>query len=85
MKKLLVSDITNTIYLANAKPVKNNPKLFETIGEKQDFTDEAIKAVFQWFMNNYENEECKEAFDVTFKNCPYVLRMIKIEESEGEG
>lgn len=80
MKKLLVSDISNTIYLANAKPMKNNPKLFETIGEKQDFTDEAIKAVFQWFMNNYENAECNESFDVTFKNCPYVLRMIK--ESE---
>ena len=80
MKKLLVSDITNTIYLANAKPMKNDPKLFEAIGEKQDFTDEAIKAVFQWFMNNYENEECNEAFDVTFKNCPYVLRMIKKSE-----
>jgi hypothetical protein len=85
MKKLLVSDITKTIYLANAKPLKNNPKVFETIGEKQDFTDEAIRAVFEWFMANFKENEPNEAFEVKFRNCPYVLRMIKQNESEGEG
>lgn len=76
-KKLLVSDISNTIYLATAKQDKNNPNLFIAIGEKQDFTDEAIKAVFQWFMNNHKDNEPNEAFEVTFKSSPYILRMIK--------
>lgn len=84
MKKLLVSDITKTIYLANAKPLKNNPKVFETIGEKQDFTDEAIRAVFEWFMANFQENEPNEAFEVKFKNCPYILRMIKREPKESE-
>ena len=80
MKKLLVSDITNTIYLANAKPMKDHPNLFQTVGEKQDFTNEAIRAVFEWFMKNFEENEPNEAFEVTFGDCPYVLRMVKREE-----
>ena len=43
MKKLLLSDITKTIYLTNAKPIKNHPKLFEAVGEKQDFTKNVCK------------------------------------------
>lgn len=77
MKKLLVSDITKTIYLANARPIKNYPNLFEASGEKQDFTNEAIRAVFEWFMQNFKENEPNEAFEVTFGDCPYVLRMIK--------
>lgn len=76
-KKLLVSDISNTIYLATARQDKNNPNLFITTGEKQDFTDEAIKAVFQWFINNHQSNEPNEIFQVTFKSSPYVLQMVK--------
>lgn len=79
-KKLLVSDISNTIYLANAKQDKNNPNLFITTGEKQDFTDEAIKAVFQWFMNNHKDNEPNKLFQVTFASSPYVLQMVKKED-----
>jgi hypothetical protein len=84
MKKLLVSDITKTIYLANAKPIKNHPNLYETVGEKQDFTDEAIRAVFEWFMRNFEENEPNEAFEVTFGDSPYVLQMVKRTEKGGE-
>ena len=82
-KKLLVSDISNTIYLANTKPLKDNPTLFITTGEKQDFTDEAIKAVFQWFMNKHKDNEPNEVFKVTFSGCPYVLQMVK-NKNKGE-
>lgn len=77
MKKLLVSELTKTIYLSNAKPVKGHPDLLETVGEKQDYTDEAIRAVFEWFMANFKENEPNEAFEVKFTNCPYVLQMIK--------
>lgn len=77
MKKLLVNDLSNKIYLTNARQDKNNPDLFISVGEKQDFTNEAIKAVFQWFMNNFKDNECKKAFEVTFNSAPYILRMVK--------
>lgn len=86
MKKLLMSDLTKTIYLANAKPLKGCPNCWETVGEKQDFTDEAIRAVFEWFMANFKENEPNEAFEVKFGNCPYVLQMIKrstTKENEG--
>ena len=77
MKKLLVSDITKTIYLTNAKPIKDHPNLFEATGEKQDYTNEAIRAVFEWFMANFKENEPNEAFEVMFDDCPYILQMIK--------
>ena len=57
MKKLVVSDISDTIYLASTKPVKDHPDLIETIGEKQDFTDECLRAVYQWFLQHCQAEE----------------------------
>ena len=80
MKKLLTSPLTNKIYLTNAKQDKSNPDLFIGVGEKQDFTDEAIKAVFQWFVNNFEDNA--EAFEITFKGAPYILRMVKKEKKD---
>lgn len=82
-KKLMVSPITNTIYLTNVKPVGDKPGLFETKGEKQDYTDEAIRAVFQWFMNNCEKDSGNTGYEIRFENCPYVLRMTK-EQPENE-
>lgn len=76
-KKLLVSDISNKIYLANAKPIKGLDGVFETVGEKKDFTDEAIRAVFEWFIKRYKENEPNEAYQITFTNCPYVLQMYK--------
>lgn len=84
MKKLLVSDITKTIYLANAKPLKGCPDCWEVVGEKQNFTNEAIRAVFEWFMKNFQENEPNEAFEVKFGNCPYILQMIKREPKESE-
>ncbi len=57
MKKLVVSELTDNIYLCNTKPVKDNDKIVEVVGEKQDYTDEAIQAVYQWFLNHCRTEE----------------------------
>lgn len=76
-KKLLVSDISNKIYLANAKPIKGLDRVFETVGEKKDFTDEAIRAVFEWFMKKHKENEPNEAYQIKFSDCPYVLQMYK--------
>ena len=85
MKKLLVSTLTKTIYLTdNARPIKDDPKGFIATGIKEDFTDEAIKAVFEWFMVNHKENEPNEAFEVRFKKSPYVLQMFK-ESGVGNG
>ena len=77
MKRLMVSPLTNKIYLLSVKEDKKRPGLFIAQGEKQDYTEEAIMAVFEWFMNNHKENEPAEAWEVEYDGCPYVLRMIK--------
>lgn len=79
-KRLMVSPLSNKIYLTNVKQDKNNPELYIATGEKQDYTDEAIRAVFEWFMNNHQQNEPNEAYEVRFPDCPYVLTMTKEQE-----
>lgn len=83
MKKLVVSPITNTIYLTNGKPMKSNPECFVSSGKKEDYTDAAISAVFQWFVANYENEAPSDGYELRYKGMPYVLTLTKEEKPEG--
>lgn len=78
-KKMMVSDLSHTIYYGNVKYIGNG--VFKQVGKREDVTDEAIRAVFEWFMKNLKDNEPNEAYEVRFTNCPYVLRMTK--ESEG--
>lgn len=76
-KTMGVSPITDTIYYGT---VKNN--MWQ--GNKEDVTDMAIKAVFEWFMHKLENE-CSDcaAYQITFPSLPYVLEMRReYKESE---
>jgi len=75
MKKLLVSEVTNTIYIGNAKDLGNGN--WEMIGKKEDFTDEAIAAVFDWFMRNFKKNEPNNAYEIRYEGLSYVLRMVK--------
>lgn len=74
-KKMMVSDITHTIYYGKVKEVENG--VFKSVGSREDVTDEAIRAVFEWFMKNIQDNELAEAYEVKFKGIPYVLRMTK--------
>ena len=75
-----VSDITNNIYAGTSKDCGNGIKRW--VGKQYNVTDDAIKAVFQWFVNNYNENEPNEAFEVTFPSSPYVLRMIRKEQNK---
>ncbi len=70
-KTMEVSPITDTIYYGN---VKNDM----WVGKKEDVTNIAIKAVFEWFMRKFENE-CTESgeYEIRFPGVPYVLGMRK--------
>ena len=75
-----VSPLTNTIFAGKSKTLPNGG--YQWIGKKQDITDDAIKAVFEWFINNHKENEPTEAYEIRFTNCPYVLTMTR--EKDGE-
>ena len=77
-KTMGVSPITNTIYYGT---VKND--MWQ--GKREDVTDIAIKAVFEWFMRKVEDECPDGAFQIRFPDVPYVLEMRKEKESDKNG
>lgn len=64
-----VSPITNTIYYGTCK---KSDGMCEFTGKKEDVTDEAIKAVFEWFIGN--TEDCEE-FSISFESTEFELVM----------
>ena len=77
MKKLMVSALTNKIYLTKVKQEKEDSNIFIATGEKEDYTDEAIRSVFEWFMNEHKKNEPNGAYQVSFPSADYVLTMTK--------
>lgn len=75
-KTMGISSITDTIYYGT---VKNN--MWQ--GKKEDVTDMAIRAVFEWFMQKHKAESPDGAYQIRFPGVPYVLEMRK-EKSEVE-
>lgn len=73
-KTMGVSPITDTIYYGTVKNDKWQ-------GKREDVTDIAIKAVFEWFMYKTEKECANGAYQIRFPSVPYVLEMRK--EKEG--
>lgn len=80
MKKLLVSPLTGRIHYATVKELSNGG--FQLTGKREDVTDEAIAAVFEWFMNKIKNSENANAFEIKYKGVPYVLEMRKLDDKE---
>lgn len=74
-KTMSISPITNTIYYG---AVKND----NWVGDREDVTDMAIRAVFEWFMYKYESEAHGGEYQLKFRNTPYVLSMRKEESNE---
>jgi len=72
-----VSPLTTRIYAGKSKQLPDGTS--EWVGVKTDVTDEAIRAVFEWFMYQHRANEPSEAFEVKFPNSGYVLTMTKDE------
>jgi len=77
MKKLLVSPLTGAIHLGNVKDMGGGN--FKMADKKEDFTEEAIRSVFEKFLYHMQTDGDKEleAYEIRYTNCPYVLKMIK--------
>ena len=75
VKKMGVSPITNTIYYG-----KVNKEKGMWVGDREDVTDMAIAAVFEWFLNQMDG---KEEFIITYPNVPEMKLKMMREETEG--
>lgn len=69
-----VSPITNTIYYGTV----NKEKHMWT-GKREDVTDEAIAAVYEWFMGNMEGHE---EYSITYPSTEFELIMRRKESQE---
>lgn len=64
MKKLVVTPLSNTIWYATV-----NKDCSKITGNREDVTSDAIRAVFEWFMGNM-NEDVEE-YKVKFPTSKY--------------
>lgn len=68
-----VSPITNTIYYGLQDTDKHM-----WVGEKKDVTNEAVAAVFEWFMGNMEDgDEDRLEYSITYPSTDFELVMRK--------
>lgn len=73
-----VSPITNTIYYGTQDKEK-----YMWTGKKEDVTDEAIAAVYEWFMSNMEDSDGEKAeFSITYHSTDFELVMRRKESQE---
>ena len=77
MKQLVVSPITNTIYLTAVRKTKSG--LMIGTGEKQDYTNSAVGAVYEWFMNQAKASD-EGIFRVKYGEGPWLT--MEIEQKE---
>lgn len=79
-KTLVVSDIADTIYLCRTKPVEGHDGIIECVGEKTDMTDEAIRAVYQWFMNHCKKEE-SGMYQIRYGDNPWLTMNLHVTDN----
>lgn len=68
MKKVVVAPISNTIYYATV----NEARRTMSATDRKDITDDCIRAVFEWFMNNMDGNS---EYSITFESSKYELVM----------
>lgn len=76
MKKVVVAPISNTIYYATV----NDARGTMSSTDRKDITDDCLRAVFEWFMNNMGGHS---EYSITFKSSKYELVMREKETEKG--
>lgn len=74
MKRLLLSPLTGKIYLTNAKEIEGG--FLRAVGEKQDYTDEAIRVVYEWFLHN-ATQSNDGFYQIKFSDKPWLTIQIE--------
>lgn len=79
MKKIIVTPITNKICYDTVRETKNG---IVTIGEHNDITDEVIKGVFQWFINEFKKNKYKNEIKLSLSGIEEYELVFKIKNME---
>ena len=78
MKKMLISPLTGRINYATVRELSSGN--YQLTGDREDVTDEAVRAVFEWFMHKIQETENARAYEIKYEGVPYVLEMRKIQD-----
>lgn len=85
MKKLVTTMVGNRIQYANVSEKTG----MITGNKREDVTDNAVAAVFSWFIGNMttfkDGEKIENVeYSISYKGLPYVLKMVRKEENQEE-
>jgi hypothetical protein len=83
MKKILVSPLTGRIHYATVRQLSDNS--FQRTGKSEDITEDAVAAVFEWFMYKIKNTENANGYTIRYQGVPYVLSMTAENAEQKEG
>lgn len=74
-KRMVVGSIDNRIWYGN---VKDNGTYYTMPGKREDVTDEAIRAVFEWMLQNLH--ENADSFQIRYPSVKAVMEIRKEQE-----
>lgn len=80
-KRMIVDEDENRILYGTVKSLSDGH--VEFAGEVEDVTKEAVMAVTEYMINEFENRKCKDFFELHFK-CDKELYALKIERWNNE-
>lgn len=81
MYKLLLTKITNEIHIVRF--TEEGDGTWCQRGSGVDMTDDALRAVFRWFVRQIENDkEQKGRWHIRYGDLPYVLEMRRLETTK---
>lgn len=74
-KRIMVGSIDNRIWYGI---VKDRGSYWTMPGKREDVTDDAIRAVFEWMLQNLQDDA---AFQITYPTVPGVVMEIRKEQT----
>lgn len=75
MKKICFSTTTHKIVIISVHNEKGSQEKAYTVGSPRDCTNEALAAVFFWFMEKLKEQPQKNSFEMRYDELPFVLKM----------
>ena len=77
MKKFVISALGHRIYYATVR--EDKPGFYVCTGKKEDFTEECLAIVFEWFAQNMEG---KQEYSIRYPGTKleeFKLKMVRVQ------
>lgn len=76
-KRIMVGSVDNRIWYGE---VKNRGRFYTMPGKREDVTDDAIRAVFEWMLQNLKDNA--DAFQIRYSSVNAVLEIRREKKDE---